>query len=88
MLDMTSTKNVVIRKTGVDMRIEGLTEYQVDMLDHMWSLDTLEDYENWYSLLDEEDQRMADSLQKLVVLEAMEEVLGDMQEAKEVLAKF
>lgn len=88
MLAMTSMKNVVIRKTGVDMRIEGLTEYQVDMLDHMWSLDTLEDYENWYSLLDEEDQRMADSLQKLVILEAMEEVLGDMQEAKEVLAKF
>ena len=88
MLAMTSMKNVVIRNTGVDMRIEGLTEYQVDMLDHMWSLDTLEDYQEWYDLLDVEDQRMADSLQKLIILEAMEDVLGDMHEAKEVLAKF
>lgn len=53
--------------------INGLTKYQVEMLDHMWSLDSEEDYLTWYNLLDEEDQKMADTLMRMLVIESAEE---------------
>lgn len=68
--------------------IENLTEYQVDMLDHMWSLDSFEEYEEWYNLLDDEDQQLADSLQEMIILAEMDEIIGDCKEAKAALKKF
>jgi hypothetical protein len=68
--------------------IDNLTEYQVEMLDHMWSLDSLEEYEDWYNLLDEEDQRLADSLQQMIILAEMDNLLGDCNDAKQLLNKF
>ena len=53
--------------------ISGLTKYQVEMLDHMWSLDSEEEYLTWYNLLDEEDQKMADTLMKMIIIESVEE---------------
>jgi uncharacterized protein YukE len=50
------------------IQINNLTEYQVEMLDHMWSLDSVEEYEEWYNLLDDEDQQLADSLQQMIIL--------------------
>ena len=70
------------------IQIENLTEYQVEMLDHMWSLDSVEEYEEWYNLLDDEDQRLADSLQEMIILAEMDGLLGECVEAKEVLQKF
>ena len=72
------------------IQINNLTPEQVEMLDHMWSLETWEDYENWYSLLDEEDQMMADGLQRLIVMEAMEDLVEETKykDAKEALKKF
>ena len=70
------------------IQIENLTEYQVEMLDHMWSLDSVEEYEEWYDLLDEEDQRLADSLQQMIILAEMDNLMGDFTDAKEVLKKF
>jgi hypothetical protein len=72
------------------IQINNLTPDQVEMLDHMWSLETWEDYENWYSLLDEEDQMMADGLQRLIVMEAMEDLVEETKykDAKEALKKF
>jgi hypothetical protein len=70
------------------INIENLTEYQVEMLDHMWSLDSLEEYEEWYNLLDEEDQLLADSLQQMIILAEMDDLMGDCKDAKEVLKKF
>jgi hypothetical protein len=70
------------------IQIENLTEYQVEMLDHMWSLDSFEEYEEWYNLLDDEDQRLADSLQQMIIMEEMEPMLVNCIEAKEVLKKF
>ena len=67
---------------------EHLTEYQVEMLDHMWSLDSLEEYEEWYDLLDEEDQQLADTLQQMIILAEMDNVMGNCNDAKEVLKKF
>lgn len=72
------------------LRIENLTPYQVEMLDHMWSLDTEEEYFQWYDLLDEEDQKLADSLQQMVILATVDEMIDDTdyKDAKEALKKF
>lgn len=70
------------------IQIENLTEYQVEMLDHMWSLDSFEEYEEWYNLLDDEDQQLADNLQQMIIMEEMEPMLVNCIEAKEVLKKF
>jgi hypothetical protein len=70
------------------IQIEHLTEYQVEMLDHMWSLDSVEEYEEWYNLLDDEDQKLADSLQQMIILAEMDNLMGDFKDAKEVLKKF
>jgi uncharacterized protein YukE len=59
------------------IHIENLTPYQVEMLDAMWACESMEEYLDWYSLLDAEDQEMADVLQHLVIMETMEEMLSE-----------
>jgi hypothetical protein len=68
--------------------IDNLTPYQVEMLDHMWSLDTYEEYQEWMDLLDEEDRMLAESLSEMIILAEMDELLGDCKEAKLALNKF
>ncbi len=56
------------------MLIDGLTPEQVEMLDFMWNeLDTEEDYFNWYDSLDEDQQRQAELLQRLVIMESIDD---------------
>jgi hypothetical protein len=38
--------------------------------------------------LDEQDQQLADSLQQMIILAEMDNVMGDFKDAKEVLKKF
>jgi hypothetical protein len=75
-----------------EINIEKLTEYQVEMLDHMWSLESQSEFESWYELLDKEDQIMADLLVRMIVIESVEqEVLSGndpYKEANLVLSKF
>lgn len=59
------------------IQIENLTPYQVDLLDAMWACESMEEYLDWYNLLDVDDQAMADVLQHLVILETMEEMLSE-----------
>jgi uncharacterized protein YukE len=59
------------------IQIENLTPYQVDLLDAMWACESMEEYLDWYNLLDTDDQAMADVLQHLVILESMEEMLSE-----------
>ena len=70
------------------IQIQNLTAYQVEMLDHMWSLDSLQEYEEWYDLLDEEDQILATSLQQMILLAEMDEIVGECKDAKQLLKKF
>lgn len=71
------------------MQIENLTEEQVAMLDFMWNeLDTEQEFTEWYDALDSEQQKQADLLMRLVILECYEEDLGDLSEARNVLQKF
>lgn len=72
------------------IQIHNLSRYEVEMLDHMWTLETEEEFFEWYNLLDEEDQKIADCLQQIVVLAHAEETIEETQykEAKEYLKKF
>lgn len=72
------------------IKINNLTPYQVEMLDHMWSLDTMEEYLDWYNLLDKEDQNLAEALQKMIILATVDEMVEqtNYNEAKDVLKKF
>jgi uncharacterized protein YukE len=74
------------------IHIENLTPYQVEMLDAMWACESMEEYLDWYNLLDAEDQEMADVLQHLVILETMEEMLSEVsnqyQDVRDYLKKF
>lgn len=76
----------------MSINIENLTPYQVDMLDAMWACESMEEYMDWYNLLDEEDQEMADVLQHLVIMETMEEMLSEVSsqyaDVREYLKKF
>lgn len=73
------------------MQISNLTPYQVELLDAMWACDTLQEYEAFYELLDDEDKLLADNLQRLVILEALDEDMvneSSFPEANKLLDQF
>jgi uncharacterized protein YukE len=70
------------------IHLTNLTPDQVEMLDTMWHLDSESEYFDWYGQLTAEDQHCADVLQRLVILESMEETLGNCAEAGVVLQQF
>jgi len=73
------------------MQIQGLNEEQIEMLDFMWSLDSMEEFDEWKATLDRREQVMADSLQKMVLLAALDDVLEAEKtypDAKQLLKQF
>lgn len=69
--------------------LNNLTAEQVEMLDILWSLRELSDVEEWQETLSSEDREMSELLIKLVILEAMDNVItSDLSDAQEVLQKF
>jgi len=72
------------------MRIEGLTEHQVELLDTMWEIQEFDELEEWMKTLSRADQRECENLQRLVVLEAFEELLekGKYPDANMVIDKI
>jgi len=76
----------------VSIEIKNLTAEQVEMLDAMWACESAEEYLEWYHLLDAEDQDMADVLQRMIILETMDEMLEEVSnnytDIKSYLKKF
>lgn len=76
------------------MQIENLTPEQVEMLDFMWNeLDSEQEFLDWYECLDPAQQAQADLLQRLVIIEAMDEEMlqknnNDFAEANAVIDRF
>jgi hypothetical protein len=72
------------------IQINGLTPYQVSLLDEMWACDTLEDFEEFMEALDPEDRGEALRLQRMILLAELDEVVAQMplKEANEVLDRF
>lgn len=71
------------------MIIDGLTPDQIEMLDFMWNeLDTEEDYFNWYDSLDQGQQQQAELLQRMVIMESIDDemlALDNFPEAMKVI---
>jgi hypothetical protein len=72
------------------MRIEGLTERQVELLDTMWAIEEFTELEEWMATLCRADRIEAENLQRLVVLETFEELLANdgYPEANRVIDQF
>lgn len=73
----------------MEINIDNLTPEQKEMLDFMWNeIDDLDDYERWFACLDEAQQEQAVVLQRLIIIEMMEELLVDTSQANNYLKKF
>jgi hypothetical protein len=72
------------------IEINGLTQYQVALLDEMWACDTWQDFEEFMEALDPEDRAEALRLQRMILLAELDEVVAKnpLKEAKQVLDKF
>jgi hypothetical protein len=72
------------------MRIEGLTERQVELLDTMWAIEEFDELEVWMTTLCRADRMEAENLQRLVVLETFEELLEQSKypDANRVIDQF
>ena len=73
------------------MKIEGLNEEQVEMLDFMWSLDSLEELEEWQAGLDSRERQLSNSLQKMMLLAALDDSMLQMKsyaDANQLLKQF
>ena len=57
------------------MKLDGLTERQVELLDTMWAIEEYTELEEWMATLSRADRMEAQNLQRLVVLETFEELL-------------
>lgn len=56
--------------------IRGLNENQVALLDEMWTCDTYEEYQNFLDCLDANDRAEAERLQKLLLIEMLDEEMS------------
>jgi hypothetical protein len=56
--------------------ITGLTKKQVELLDTMWELKDMEDYENWRNSLNENTMNEVDTLEQMVLL-AQSDTIAD-----------
>ena len=72
------------------MKIDGLTERQVELLDTMWAIEEFDELEAWMKTLTRADRMEAQNLQRLVVLETFEELIADSKypEANRVIDQF
>jgi hypothetical protein len=59
------------------MRIEGLTEHQVELLDTMWAIEEFTELEEWMATLSRADRIEAQRLQQLVILETFDELMAE-----------
>jgi len=55
------------------IRIDGLTNEQVEILDKLWSYDTTEEVFEWMTSLDDDTFRMAVTLQEMVIDSMLEQ---------------
>ena len=64
--------------------IEGVTPEQKEMLDIMWSLESTDDYLDWYETLDTHDQQQADLIKMLLLYELSDQITN-VDQAKKII---
>ena len=72
------------------MRLDGLTERQVELLDTMWAIEEFTELEDWMATLTRAERVEAENLQRLVILETFEELMADSKypEANQVIDRI
>jgi hypothetical protein len=72
------------------MRLDGLTERQVELLDTMWSIEEFTELEAWMATLTRAERVEAENLQRLVILETFDEMMAQDKypEANMVIDRF
>jgi hypothetical protein len=72
-----------------EYNINGLTPEEVQMLDMMWSIESLEDMEDWIASLDREERLLVYRLRMLLLAEIIDQDnVQDLSMAKNYLKKF
>jgi uncharacterized protein YukE len=71
-----------------EVKIYGVSKRQKRMLNIMWNLDSEEDYFEWYNSLDDNLQKEAELLQRLIIMAELDNEVLDTTDAKELLKKF
>lgn len=71
-----------------EIKIHGVSKRQKRMLNIMWNLDSEEDYFEWYNSLDDNLQKEAELLQRLIIMAELDNEVLDTTDAKELLKKF
>jgi uncharacterized protein YukE len=71
-----------------EVTIHGVSKRQKRMLNIMWNLDSEEDYFEWYNSLDDNLQKEAELLQRLIIMAELDNEVRDTTDAKELLKKF
>jgi hypothetical protein len=71
-----------------EITIHGVSKRQKRMLNIMWNLDSEEDYFEWYNSLDDELQKEAELLQRMIIMAELDNAVNDTTDAKELLKKF
>ena len=74
------------------IKLEGLTPHQHRLLDRLWSMNTLDEVDQWMSTLGEPDQLLAQSLAHLLLLEQLDtiflEQIPDCSQARAIIDRI
>ena len=69
--------------------LDKLTAEQAEMLEILWSLSELADVVAWQSTLTSEELEMSETLMRLVIMEAVDDIFAeDVDQAREYLKRF
>lgn len=72
-----------------EYNINGLSPEEVQMLDMMWSIESVEDMEDWVASLNREERLMVYRLRMLLIAEIVDyDAVHDLTVAREYLKKF
>ena len=73
------------------MKLDNLTTRQIELLDLMWSISSLNQLNEWIDSLSLEDAEMAVTLSTMLIYENVDEILEssqDFTQAKQILSQF
>jgi hypothetical protein len=72
-----------------EININGLTPEEVQMLDMMWSIESIEDMEDWVASLNRDERLMVYRLRMLLIAEMIDyDNVQDLSQARNYLKKF
>ena len=76
-------------KNEREININGLTPEEVQMLEMMWNIDSVEDMEDWVASLNREERLMVYRLRMLLIAEIIDyDNVQDLTVARNYLKKF